>query len=356
MTISDLIFSNRNRERVSRHMLFLAGYSWLFHFQNDNRTLLYAASFLPSCILAVYGVIYFLLPFLKKKKYGRFALGMCGLYLVTLMLDVFGSYLFFTDWDWPVSNKMIVGLAIHNHVIAMFMGGVALGIKATKNWYIRHQENLELEKQKVRRELSLERANLYPEFILQTLASLQVKIANGANESPAFLLKLSDTLSYILYDSQDDLIVLDKELNMVRNIVDLKKMNCAAISFIHLSVNGDCERKYIAPLTIFRLTQNLLQIMTNDEKVLTEVNIKIEIEDDSLFFRLIGTYSFEQDMVHYWQTLLTKIRNQLKGIYPDAYELKVAEDENAFSLSLRQGITLAGTRIQTSKNAEYVLA
>ena len=354
MTINDLIFSNRNRERVSRHVLFLLAYSWMFHFQNDNRTLLYAASFLPSCILAVYGVIYFLLPFVKKKKYGRFALGMCGLYLVTLMLDVFGSYLFFTDWDWPVSNKMIVGLAIHNHVIAMFMGGVALGIKATKNWYIRHQENLELEKQKVRRELSLERANLYPEFILQTLASLQVKIASGANESPAFLLKLSDTLSYILYDSQDDLIALEQELSMVRNIVDLKKMNCAGRPLIHLSVHGDCGNKYIAPLTLFRLTQSLLQIITNDD--LSEVNIKIDIEGDSLFFRLIGTYSFEQDMAHYWQTLLTKIRKQLKGIYPDAYELKVAEDENAFSLSRRQGITFAGTRIQTIKNAEYVLA
>lgn len=356
MTINDLIFSNRNRERLSRHMLFLVGYSMVFHFQNDNRTFLYGACFLPPCILAVYGFIYFLLPILKKKKYGRFALGMLVLYLATLVLGVFGSYLFFTDWDGPVSNKMIVGLAIHNHVIAMFMGVVALGIKATKNWYNRHRENLELEKQKVRRELSLERANLYPEFILQALTSLQMKIANGANESPAFLLKLSDMMSYILYDSQDDQIALDKELSMVRNIVDFKKMNGAAISVTHLSVNGDCGNKYITPLTMFRLTQNLLQIMTNDEKVLTEVNIKIDIEDDSLFFRLIGTYSFEQDMVDYWQTLLTKIRNQLKGIYLDAYELKVAEDEHAFSLLLRQGITLAGKRIQNTKSIEYVLA
>jgi len=335
-------------------MLFLVGYSWLFHFQNDNRTLLYTVCFLPSCILAVYGFIYLLLPFLKVKKYARFALAMFVLYLGTFGVGACGSYLFFTDWDGPVSNKMIVGLAIHNHIIAMFMGCVALGIKSTKNWYIRHRENQELEKQKVRRELSLEKANLYPEFILLALAGLRMKIAKGAGDSSAFLLRFSETLSYILYDNLDDEIALDKEINMVRNIVDF--INYSGQSAIHLSINGNCENKYIAPLTIFRLIQNLLQTIANDEQRLNEVSIKIDIEDHSLFFRMIGSYSLEEDMADYWQTLLNKIRNQLNGVYPDAYELKVAEDEHAFFLSLRQSITLAVKRIQTVKNTEYVLA
>jgi Histidine kinase len=360
MTINDLIFSNRSRERLSRHMLFLVGYSWLFHFQNDNRTLLYAASFLPACIVTVYGFIYLLLPFLKKKKYGRFALGLSGLYLVTVVLGVLGSYLFFTDWDGPVTTRMIIGLALHNHVIAFFMGGVALSIKVTKNWYVRQIENLELQKQKAKHEFRLEKANLYPEFILQALNSLQGTIATGSDESPALLLKLSDTLSYILYDGQDDLIELEKELTMVRNIIDFNKLNWGRCASMHISTFGDPENKSIAPLTLFRLTQNLLQFIGRETNGLNEVDIKIQVEYESLTFKLIAIYSLEKSSMEDWKSTVNKLQTQLDGVYHGACELKAADDEYAYSISLRLGLIQFQNRTlnmgRDTQDREYVLA
>jgi sensor histidine kinase YesM len=338
MTLNALILSDKTRERVIRHLLFLCAYSWLFHFQNDNRTLLYAACFLPACILAAYSFVYILLPFLKKKKYSRFVFGLLIIYLTTMLLAYAGSTVFFIWWDGPVTGVMIFGVALHNQIIAMCVGVVALGIKTTKNLYVRQKENLALQKQKVRNELRLEKANLYPEFILQALNSLQLKIMSGAAESPTLLLKLSDTLSYILYESQDDLIALDKELMMVKNIIEFKKISYASHCAIRFSVVGDLDNKCITPLTLFRLIENLFQMIGNEEGPI-EADIKISIEDEFLFFKLICVYSLEKDGVDDWENLVIKVQTTINRVHQGACELKVAEDERAYSIFLTLGLS-----------------
>lgn len=261
-------------------------------------------------------------------------------YLITYLVALGGSFLFFSfGWDGAVTSRLLYRVPWHNQTIAICLGFITMCIKATKNWYLSEQENRALEKQKVKNELKLEKANLYPEFILQALQSLQEKIKSGYSESPTFLLKLSDTLSYILYDSQDDAIELEKELTMIQNVIAFKKLKSDKKFAISLTVRGTPQNKSITPLTLFRLIQNLFQLIEYNEEGLSEVSINIQIENDSLFFKLAALYSCDPDDLENWQEAVAKTRAQLNGLYHSACEFKVAEDECMYTFSLGLGLS-----------------
>lgn len=373
MTIQNFIFSNKMSDRLARHLCFWFGYAWLFHFQNDNRTLLYLGSFLPACVLAVYLALIWLMPLLKQKRYIVFSMGGLVLFAVTLWLNYFTSSQFFY-WSYQlygffekvVPDNMIFGLALHNQTIAMSLGGIAIGIKATKDWYIEQKQTADLEKLKALNELKLEKANLYPKFIFQALNSLQRKLEEGADESPVVLMKLSDTLSYILYDSQVEFIELKKELAMVMVIIEFKKLNWAGKFTINHNISGDPSEKFIVPLTLFRLIENLFQIIENEEEGkegyegLVEVQFKNEIGLDYLFFQLMGVYSCESDEVDSWKKMVDKIRGRLNGLYFGACEFNVANEECMYSISLKLRLTgslrPAHNLLNPSKTNEDVLA
>ncbi len=340
MVIPNLILSNKTYYRPWRHLLSLVVFASLFHITNNNRTLLYLACYLPSCILSIYVFPYILLPYIQEKKYRSFALGFFTIFCLTLLTNYYTSLVFFNNWGSdPFTPNMIVGLAFYNQINALSVGVIALSIKATKNWYLLYLENQKLEKEKVTNDLKLEKTNLYPEFILPALGTIQLKIKASATEAPVLLMQLSDILSYLLYDSQEDFIQLEREMIMVRNAMAFEKMKRDNQTFLYLFIAGNTENKYITPLTLFRLMQNSLQMISHEEKGLKEARFKISIENEFLFFELLGIYSNKLSKVDSRKDTSANMREQLTGLCRDAQQIEVVEDEDIYSLSLRLQLT-----------------
>jgi len=361
MRLDELILSSKISYRIGRHLLFWLVCVWLFHIQNDERTLLYDGSSLPAFIFSVYAFLYYLSPFLKQKKFIRFGFGFLIICIITLLLSYLGSYLCFTIWskgDIP-DKKMgfLFEMGRWNQAMAIWMGVVAMGIKATKDSYTEQMETMALAKQKARNELQLEKANLYPEFILQALDNLQLKIKKGAPESPGLVMNLSDSLSYILYDSQNELVELDKELVMVNNIMAFKKMNWAERFTTQLTIIGNPKNKFIPPLALFKLIENLFEIITNEPESSGKVQISIKIENDSLTFTLTNIFESGQDK---WESRLATFREQINKRHNESYEFIIAGQESRYSISFKLPLTVflypGENRMSPSIPNENVLA
>lgn len=288
--IRSLILSSEKKYVVFRHLLFWIVFGVLFHIQNNVRSLFYIGCFLPACLAIVYSLLYVVLPQLQRRHYKFALLAVVAAYAISLLLNVTGSYIFFQTWKDDVPYKMVLGLALHNHIMALCMGGVAFGMKATKSWYQRQAENLTLERVKARNEVELEKANLYPDFILQALESLQGKVSQASDDSTDLLLRLSDTLSYILYDNQVELVDLEKELLMVRNVIVLKNVQWPSCN-IHFEIEGAPAGKQVTPLSLFRVVENLFRFIGDEEQVPDDVEVKIKIEAAFLNSAVAAHYS-----------------------------------------------------------------
>jgi len=234
------------------------------------------------------------------------------------------------------------------------MGGVAFGIKATKNWYFKQIETLVLAKLKARNELMLEKSNLYPEFILQSLTCLQDRVVRGSKDSPDLLLKLSDTLSYILYDSQGDLIELEKELAMVQNIVMFKAIHWPSCN-IQFITTGISTARYVTPLSLFRAVENFLRVVGVETDIPTEVDMRINIEDEYLRFNATVQYSPDQTNLSAFEGIIGKMRKHVDDAYSDGGVAKEM-GSGQYSVSIALHLTKQGVHINDIPAKENVLA
>lgn len=336
MTIESIVLSNKLPDRLTRHLLFWVGYLVLFQFQNDNRTLLYVACYMPACIICVYGFGHILITLPKKKKYIEFALGAMVIFTITLIINYYTSKIFFANWGGDeFRQSMVFGLAVHNQVIAISLGGITMGIKATKNWYFKQRKNAALERTKYLNQIKLEKASLYPEIILQALRSLQVEIEKSSDESPALLVKLSDLLSYLLYDSQDERIELKREISMVKALIGFKKLQLDEKHALSFSELGNDENKFIVPLTLFKYFQDLMNITENNGKGLLESNVRIEIENESVYFEMTAIYLCGPEDLLHWRSIIANTESQLEKVNYGASELKVDNEECMLSIGAR---------------------
>ncbi len=97
-------------------------------------------------------------------------------------------------------------------------------------------------------EVLLLKSQIHPRFLFHSLNSIYDDMRNGSERSPGMLLNLSDLLSYILYESDEKLVPLEKELTLLQKYIDLEKVNWSDRLVINMETGVEEREKLIAPL------------------------------------------------------------------------------------------------------------
>ncbi len=348
MNAQEFIFGNTPRQGLARHTSFWIILCIGFYIQSilpvQNKYMIALSSlctYFPICLFSTYICLLYLLPsYLEKKKHKKFIISFIALeliffaaiYVITMLL----SKIFFGKPISLVGFRDYFGLAFINtsHVITISM--LAMGIKFSKNWYLRYVENINLAKHKIINEVQLQKSSIYPSFINHSLDGLYKKVIEGSNDAPETLLKLSDVLSFILYDSSDEWVALKKELNAFNNFLDIEK-SCDPVHFcIHVEIIGDASGCYIRPMALFSFLQGLTSIRKGEENRHLKFNIIIEIEKVNLQLIL----NTDMDSKKYytnlqWESFVENIKKKMSLIYDDMCPIKFfKEDEQPIKIVL----------------------
>ena len=102
---------------------------------------------------------------------------------------------------------------------------VALGtmIYFVKKWAEQRSINEELMKEKVAAELSLLKSQVQPHFIFNTLNNIYMLSLKNSPQTSDMIYRLSALLSYMLYDTKRPYIEIEKEMDYVKNYINLEK-------------------------------------------------------------------------------------------------------------------------------------
>ncbi len=344
MSRQDFIFSNKQPHRVSRHLAFLSTMGLIFFLQsivpgtNIYQTAFFSlCCFFPVCILSVYVCLYFLLPFfLQQKRYEGFLLAFIGMATVFLVINYSMSRIFLTVTGFSDGLKDQMGLSFINTSHALIIGGLALGIKFAKNLYLRHKENSILARQKIITELQLEKARIYPRFLYQSLDNLRAGINSGDPDASALLLKISDLLSYILYDNNEKWVLLEKELSMMQNLIDVEKSSRAKHLNIEVYISGNPDDKYIVPMTLFPLLENCFKTLEDQKIDKPQISLDIKIKTTDLYVNLIIKESKPgNNNISDWQQVFRNTNQRLDALYPEGCRLKIKKEKQSFIVLLQ---------------------
>lgn len=135
--------------------------------------------------------------------------------------------------------------------------GLSAAIRLSGRWVQVEAARREAEKSRTEAELKNLRNQLNPHFLLNTLNNIYALIAFDTDKAQTAVQELSRLLRHVLYDNQQNFVILGKEMDFIKNYIALMR--------IRLSSNVTVETRFdirpdspteIAPLIFISLIEN----------------------------------------------------------------------------------------------------
>ncbi len=101
---------------------------------------------------------------------------------------------------------------------------LSTSIRVTEGWYSNEKQKKEMENQKLGAELSLLKSQINPHFFFNTLNSIYSLAIVKSDRTPEAVLKLSELMRYIIYDTERKLVPLSKEVEYIANYIELQRL------------------------------------------------------------------------------------------------------------------------------------
>ncbi|UOQ74670.1 sensor histidine kinase [Hymenobacter cellulosilyticus] len=118
----------------------------------------------------------------------------------------------------------------------------------------------ELERQNLLTELALLKAQVNPHFLFNTLNNIYSLTKQQSARAPEAVLRLSEIMRYMLYESNVEQVLLHKELANIRSFLDLQRLRlpgeaATAVAFQESGIPADSSYP-IAPMLLLPLVEN----------------------------------------------------------------------------------------------------
>jgi LytS/YehU family sensor histidine kinase len=191
---------------------------------------------------------------------------------------------------------------------------------AVFNQKIENQKNQVL-LEKTETELQFLKNQINPHFFFNTLNNIYGLSYNARPQAPEAILKLSNAMRYIIYETQSDQVPLSKELDFINNYLELERLRLVHTKNIHLNAQISPSTYKIAPLILLPFIENCFKhgdIVTNPEGI---VEINIWIENERLYFSCVNSFdkTVQKPIGGIGNNNVTK---RLELIYKDNYKLE----------------------------------
>jgi len=216
----------------------------------------------------------------------------------------------------------------------LFIGGIGLGARAILEYFNDKEKKKELERKNLQSELNLLRTQINPHFLFNTLNNIDALIKKDPAKASELLIKLSEEMRYMLYDSNTEKISLVSEVQFIKGYISLQKLRVKNPDFIELTIDGDFENIMIPPMLFIPFIENAFKHcnLTTDKAIV----ISLIANNNELVFESKNYFDPEnkgnKDKVG--GIGIELVRKRLNLIYPGKHILNISKTENQFIVSL----------------------
>jgi two-component system LytT family sensor kinase len=212
------------------------------------------------------------------------------------------------------------------------------------------------------------RAQLNPHFLFNTLNSIYSLSMQKSDRTPEVVVRLADIMRYLIYECNEERIPLDKEIEFIRNYIEIEKIRHQAdirftvegkteglciepflfISFIENGFKHAMDHTFNEPFIYITLRVGNGQLTLN---VINSTNADLEMQAKRIngmgishsrsILELLYPASYDLDIIQTEkdesrtsELRLRNARERLENLYPDAHTLDVILNKSTFTVSL----------------------
>lgn len=217
-------------------------------------------------------------------------------------------------------------------------------IRTLTEFYNNQQNKLIAETHRTNTELIYLRKQTNPHFLFNSLNSIYSLAHKKSDLVPDAIVTLSELMRYMLYETDNKTVALEKEINYIQNYIELQKLRLNNIEDIYINVHGDTKNKFIEPLLLISFVENAFKYGT-DYKGAAHIKIKITIFENSLDFWIENTIENYVKDPENSGIGLVNIQNRLDLLYPNAHQLTITQDSKLYQVHLKLNLDSIQTAI-----------
>jgi sensor histidine kinase YesM len=285
-------------------------------------------------ITITYINLYVLFPrFLSKGFYLKYLLSIVAFSIFFFFTGYFTQRIYV--WYFGKNDKYAIHLNWADFTEVM-LGAVAFiclttGYRVFKSWVIDQQRFAALEKEKIKSELEQLKNQINPHFLFNTLNNLHILTLTNPPKASNIILGLSDVLRYQIYDSQNDKVLLKKDIEIMEQYLELEKIRRDNLT-VNINIQGNSSGILIPPLLFTNFIDNAIKHSNNRGG--SFIKIRFVISKNDLFFEITNSKSDQNNVLEKNGLGLTNAKKRLNLLYGDAHHLEITELESTYNVKL----------------------
>lgn len=234
----------------------------------------------------------------------------------------------------PMYNSHLPEAIWYNFFSALWYLGLMLALKLSLDWYGQQLIIHKITTEKLNAEVDFLRAQVNPHFLFNILNNLYALTLKKSELAPDVVLKLSAMMEYMLYDSNDEKVPLDKEFGYVRNYIELERLRFNSGGNIRVTIGLAPDGQMIAPLLLLPLVENAFKHGLSKVTENGWLNVNIGLVQSVLTIHVENTKPPSVSTAVKGGIGLNNLRKRLELLYPDRHELELEDRIETFKARL----------------------
>ena len=137
----------------------------------------------------------------------------------------------------------------------------------------------------------------------------------------------------MLYECKTDEVLLEKEIEVMKNYIDLEKERYGDNIDISLNIEGEIRDRFIAPLLILPFLENAFKHGTSEQIEKPWMSIDIAVKGGVLKCKVVNSKNAVTP-VRENGVGVNNIKKRLELLYPDKHQLRLTDEGEFFVVSL----------------------
>jgi len=286
----------------------------------------------------VYVNLFYLIPyFLKKKKFLTFIVLLVAVAIFITPIKMFILHFRFSSNE--VLQQDLINEQHYFYLANLFVSGGSTLASIIMDWLRHQRERAVLENQNIQSELRFLKSQINPHFLFNTLNSIYALTLKKSDDAPEIVVKLSEMLRYMLYECNEKLVPLSKEVNYVKNYLALEQLRHGGKIEIKFDLEGEVDGQMLAPLLFVPFLENSFKHGASRTikdgyvkvvmRILTKNQLQFEVKNNKPDTFPMANHELKSGGIG-----LANLDRRLKILYPNKHKLTIKDSPNVYRVIL----------------------
>lgn len=295
-------------------------------------------TFLIQRVMDLIWVFYFylnafvLIPrFVYKKKHWPYIISQLLIFaLITSIATLAFNLFIHPERNVNFRQHTIFSLMIYLFMLASSTAYRLIRDKMKADKLAQHKENENLQT-----ELSFLRSQVSPHFMFNVLNNMVSLARKKSDLLEPSLIKLSSLMRYMLYETDEEKVSLEKEIDYLQNYISLQQQRFGKKLKVVIDMQTMDDEYQIEPMLLIPFVENAFKHVSGLVGE-TEIDIELMAENNVLRFKVRNMYNPSSNEIKDKTSGigLPNVRRRLNLLYGKSHNLLITKDNNWFVVSL----------------------